>query len=57
MLVGTACIEADLQAVNLGGARLNETDLSVLRNGPPANYAPDFAKHGKGHLPLSQVWF
>ena len=43
MLVGIAGIEADLKDANLGGARLNEADLSVFRHGLPANYAPDFA--------------
>ena len=41
MLVGIAGIEADLKDANLGGARLNEADLSVFRHGLlPANYAP-----------------
>jgi uncharacterized protein YjbI with pentapeptide repeats len=56
MLVGIAGIEADLKDANLGGARLNEANLSVFRHGLPANYAPDFAKHGKGQVTLSQVW-
>ena len=43
MLVGIAGIEADLKDANLGGARLNEADLSVFRHGLPANYPPDFA--------------
>ena len=55
MLVGIAGIEADLKDANLGGARLNEADLSVFRHGLPANYATDFAKR-QGAVTLSEVW-
>jgi hypothetical protein len=49
MLVWIAGIEADLKDTNLGGARLNEADLSVFRHGLPANYATDFANAMRGY--------
>ena len=52
MLVGIAGIEADLKDANLGGARLNEADLSVFRHGLPANYAPALPNTARGKLPF-----